>query len=55
MGKVRTRGAALLLVAVALACALAGLAGCSGENAKGSPASGKALRVGGRSDVVRCV
>ena len=52
MGKVRTRGAALLLVAVALACALAGLAGCSGENAKGSPASGKALRVGVRSDVV---
>ena len=45
MGKVRTRGAALLLVAVALACALAGLAGCS-------PASGKALRVGVRSDVV---
>ena len=52
MGKVRTRGAALLLVALALACALAGLAGCSGENAKGAPASGEALRVGVRSDVV---
>ncbi|WP_278852899.1 transporter substrate-binding domain-containing protein [Gordonibacter pamelaeae] len=52
MGKVRTRGAALLLVALALACGLAGLAGCSGENAKGAPASGEALRVGVRSDVV---
>lgn len=53
MGKVRTRGATLLLVALALVCALAGLAGCgSGEGAKGTPANGEALRVGVRSDVV---
>ena len=53
MGKVRTRGATLLLVALALVCALAGLAGCgSGEGAEGTPANGEALRVGVRSDVV---
>ena len=53
MGKVRTRGATLLLVALALVWALAGLAGCgSGEGAKGTPANGEALRVGVRSDVV---
>ena len=49
----RTRGATLLLVALALVCALAGLAGCgSGEGAEGTPANGEALRVGVRSDVV---
>ena len=42
MGKERTRGATLLLVALALVCALAGLAGCgSGEGAKGTPANGE--------------
>lgn len=53
MGKVRTgRRATLLLVVLALACSLAGLAGCSSEDAKGASSSGEALRVGVRSDVV---
>ena len=42
---------ALALVALALSCLLAGLAGCSGSDAKASSGSGT-LRVGVRSDVV---
>ncbi len=52
MGRVgKTRGVAFLLVALALACALAGLAGCAGDGGKGTAANGT-LRVGVRSDVV---
>ena len=47
----KRRGVAFLLVALALACALAGLAGCAGDGGKGTAASGT-LRVGVRSDVV---
>ena len=42
---------AFLLVALALACALVGLAGCAGDGGKGTAANGT-LRVGVRSDVV---
>lgn len=52
MGRVgKMRGMAFLLVALALACALAGLAGCAGDGGKGTAANGT-LRVGVRSDVV---
>ena len=55
MGEARTggtfRGAASLLVAFALACALAGLAGCGGS-AEGATSDGETLRVGVRDDVV---
>lgn len=54
MGKaIRARRAARVLVTLLLACALAGLAGCGGEDAGSKPSSGNGtLRVGVRSDVV---
>lgn len=54
MGKVGMgKQAVLLLVTLALACALVALAGCGGNgDAKGSASNGETLRVGVRSDVV---
>ena len=54
MGKARRGGRiAFLLATLVLACALAGLAGCSGGgDAKGTASGGDTLRVGVRSDVV---
>ena len=53
MGKAgMRRGTALLLAALALALALAGLAGCGGDGGKEAAGNGKTLRVGVRSDVV---